>query len=290
MAENGWVLQAEPRQHAVVIPFFGSAAPDWSNYLQDLQDLGLLVVVVDNNPEPFLDELLPVQGCIYLLNRNQGGIAGGLNRGIDAACQAGATWITLLDQDSRIPPKQMSRLLAPFAAHQAGLRLIGPSIWDEQRQRRHGRWNPSTYPLQKTRLLISSGTTFRTADWPALGYLHEGLFIDFVDHAWCFRAQTRGFQLFQHADVTLKQQFGVEHPNWLCRSLGLQLYSPARHFYGLRNLRWLCLQPYIPLDLKVKELLKMLVKPWLWIMFEPDRRANLKAIMDGLLAPLPGRS
>jgi rhamnosyltransferase len=288
MAESGWVQQVEPRLHAVVIPFFGRASPDWTDYLHALEGLGFLVVVVDNNPEP-MQELLPGKGCVYLLNRNQGGIAGGLNRGIHSACQMGVTWITLLDQDSRISPRQICRLRAPFDSDPARLLLIGPSIWDEQRQRRHGRWSSSTYPLQKTRLLISSGTTFRSADWNSLGALHEGLFIDFVDHAWCFRAQVRGFQLFQHAEVTLKQQFGVEHPSWLCRSLGLQLYSPARHFYGLRNLRWLCLQTYIPLDLKVKEVLKMLIKPWLWVLFEPQRRANLKAITAGLFAPLPGR-
>jgi hypothetical protein len=69
----------------------------------------------------------------------------------------------------------------------------------------------------------------------------------------------------------------------------MQLYSPERHFYGLRNLRWLCLQPYIPLDLKIKELLKILAKPWLWLVFEPRRLENLKAIIAGLFCPLPSK-
>jgi rhamnosyltransferase len=81
----------------------------------------------------------------------------------------------------------------------------------------------------------------------------------------------------------------MEHPSRLCRAIGLQLYSPSRHFYSIRNLRWLCLQPYIPKGLKLKETLKMLIKPWLWILFEPDRLANIKAIVAGLLAPLPPR-
>jgi rhamnosyltransferase len=143
--------------------------------------------------------------------------------------------------------------------------------------------------MDATRLLISSGTTFRSSDWSQLGLMHEDLFIDFVDHAWCFRAQARGFQLLQHPLVTLRQQFGAEHPNGFCRRFGMQLYSPERHFYGLRNLRWLCLQSYIPLDLKLKELLKMLVKPWLWLAFEPRRPENFRAIVAGLFASLPAR-
>jgi rhamnosyltransferase len=153
---------------------------------------------------------------------------------------------------------------------------------------RHGRSSRSANGLDATRLLISSGTTFRSVDWPELGSLHDDLYIDFVDHAWCFRAQARGYSLWQHPEVLLRQQFGSVHPNRLCRLLGLQLYSPDRHYYGLRNLRWLCLQPYVPLDLKVKEIVKMLIKPWLWLLYEPQRPANFRAIVRGLFARLPG--
>ncbi len=70
--------------------------------------------------------------------------------------------------------------------------------------------------------------------------------------------------------------------------LGMELYSPIRHFYAIRNLRWLCLQPFVPLDLKIKELVKMAIKPWLWILFEPQRLANLRAVLGALTAPLLG--
>jgi rhamnosyltransferase len=279
---------SRPCQHAIVIPLFGVVPQGLVDYLHSLVRAGLCVVLVDNNPQPLHGQSGMACEWEILYNFNRGGIAGGLNYGINHVQQLGCKWITLLDQDSRIPSDQICRLLEPWQAFSLNSQLVvGPSIWDEQRQTRHGRWQASTTAFEKTRLLISSGTTFRSSDWGLLGSLHEDLFIDFVDHAWCFRAQARGFQLLQHAEVILRQQFGVEHPNRLCRRLGLQLYSPERHFYGLRNLRWLCLQPYIPLDLKIKELTKMLIKPWLWLLFEPRRLANLKAIVRGFLAPLP---
>ncbi len=290
MAENGMVAAAEKSGlHAVVIPVYGRPSSDWIDYLRSLQHAGLRLIIVDNNPEFGHRDGLPDQECILVCNQNQGGIAGGLNRGIARACQLGAIWITLLDQDSRIQATQFSSLLSPFRSYPAARLVVGPIIWDEQRQKRHGQSCISTTPFQPTSVLISSGTTFRSSDWAALGSYHEGLFIDFVDYAWCFRAQTRGFQLLQQTDVILTQQFGMEHPSRLCRAIGLQLYSPSRHFYSIRNLRWLCLQPYIPKGLKLKETLKMLIKPWLWILFEPDRLANIKAIVAGLLAPLPPR-
>jgi rhamnosyltransferase len=262
---------------------------DFWRYLQDLADIGLFVVLVDNNPQPL--QCFPLSRVYFELvfNGNCGGIAGGLNRGIEFALGTDCLWITLLDQDSRISAEEMLLMPKAWDDYPGRQLVVGPVIWDEQRQERHGRWRATANGFDATRLLISSGTTFRISDWPQLGSMHEGLFIDFVDHAWCFRAQARGFQLLQHPLVTLRQCFGDEHPNRVCRWFGMQLYSPERHFYALRNLRWLCLQPYIPLDLKIKELLKMLVKPWLWLIFEPRRHENLKAIFSGLRCSLPSK-
>jgi hypothetical protein len=39
--------------------------------------------------------------------------------------------------------------------------------------------------------------------------------------------------------------------------------------------------------LKIKEVAKMLLKPWLWLLLEPQRRANARAIIRALLDPLP---
>lgn len=282
-------LTHRPGLHAVVIPLYRHhRCSGLELYLQSLLAEGLLVVLVDNNPEADACTVSPVPGCQQLLNFNSGGIAGGLNRGVAFARQNQAEWITLLDQDSRIEASQIRRLSEPLAALPCQRIVIGPSIWDQQTQRRHGRWQPSAHGLDATRLLISSGTTFRAADWLDLGCFYEELCIDFVDHAWCFRAQARGFKLYQHPDVGLRQYFGMVHPNRLCRRLGMRLYSPQRHFYGLRNLRWLCLQGYVPFDLKLKEISKMMLKPFLWLLFEPQRAANFRAISQALIAKLPG--
>lgn len=275
--------------HAVVMPLFGEPDADLNSYLSALGGWGLQVVLVDNDPEGGLFSPSGVRPCRrWLVNRNRGGIAGGMNRGVAAALELGADWITLLDQDSRLSADGLHRLLEPWKDSLARALLVGPAIWDRERQELHDRGLRPSGSFKRTRLLISSGTTFRAADWPALGGFHEDLFIDFVDHAWCFRAQARGFVLLQHPEVLLEQRFGRPHPKRLCRWAGLQLYSPQRHYYALRNLRWLIRQETVPLDLKLKECVKMLAKPLCWLLFEPQRRANLKSVLRGLIDPLPG--
>jgi rhamnosyltransferase len=283
--------------HAVVIPLYGELPSDHLPWTESLLREGFKVVFVDNNPATAWHpcEGLPVvsdfsrDGVATIGNRNAGGVAGGFNRGVEFAIQHGAHWITLLDQDSRIKPGLLSRLREPWQEMNQARILVGPQIWDGRRgvgvesepsQTVHG------YAI--TRLLISSGTTFRSADWNQLGSMNEWLTIDYVDHAWCFQAQARmGFLLLQHPEVKLVQQFGALHPNRFCRWLGMELYSPMRHFYQLRNLRWLIRQSFVPIDLRCKELVKMLIKPWLWILFEPKKRQNLSSILQALQAPLP---
>jgi rhamnosyltransferase len=275
--------------HVVVMPLFGQPDPDLSAYLSSLEQGGLEVVLIDNDPEAGLGSPPGLWPCRrWIVNRNRGGIAGGLNRGVMAAQELGADWITLMDQDSRLSVEGLHRLREPWHGSLARSLVVGPSIWDRERQQPHGRRLGREGSFERTRLLISSGTSFRMADWSTLGAFHEDLFIDFVDHAWCFRAQARGFVLLQHPEVRLLQRFGHPHPNRVCRWVGLQLYSPQRHYYALRNLRWLMLQEAVPLDLKLKEFAKMLAKPWFWLLFEPQRRENLRAVMRALLDPLPG--
>ena len=277
----------ETFQHWVVVPLYGSTTDSSVKALLPLLEAGLGLMLVDNNhaDAALVGPAHPGYGYIY--NANQGGIAGGFNRGVAAALDAGARIITLLDQDSRITPAGLQGLRELLECHPEESLVVGPRIWDQRRQRWHPLASASWLGHPRTRLLISSGTTFAATQWPLLGPLDEELFIDFVDHAWCFRAQAAGFVLLQHPGVQLAQQFGDPHPNGICRWLGMELYSPQRHYYSLRNLRWLLRQGWVPLDLRIKELIKMLVKPWLWLLFEPERQANIRAILDGMTVSLP---
>lgn len=271
--------------HWLVVALHGRPNLEAEQARRGLLAAGFCVVLVDNNPQPL--QTSPAAATCLVRNGNRGGLAGGLNLGVERAMAHGARFITLLDQDSILDAVSLMRLRGLLECFSGQRLLVGPRIWDQRRQCWHQLAKGSWCGYPRTRLLISSGTTFVAERWEELGPLNEWLFIDFVDHAWCFRAQATGFVLLQHPGSTLRQQFGALHPSRFCRWLGLELYTPRRHFYSLRNLRWLMRQPYVPFDLRIKELLKMLIKPWLWLCCEPSRAANWEAVIDALKAPLP---
>lgn len=286
------------RTHALSIPLYGELPLDFCQWIDSLLSEGFLVVLVQNNAKHCDHQLIKCLqglgrehiGLHVVFNRNLGGVAGGFNRGVEYAISEGADWITLLDQDSRLEPSSLKSMLDPWR-YLEGRMLVGPIIWDKSRKQIHKKFSfAKTCNLLPVRMLISSGTTFLADEWPQIGSMFEWLFIDYVDHCWCFRARRRGFKLMQYSQVKLVQSFGRPHPNLLCRCLGMELYSSMRHYYQLRNLRWLINSDEAPLDIRCKELMKMLIKPFLWCLFEPNRIENFRSIWNGLRASIPTSS
>lgn len=273
---------------ALIIPVYGTLPGDFRKYVKDLCEEDFMVVLVDNNPvhldHPCDGQLADLPVIAKIVNRNRGGVAGGFNRGVEHALALGVDVITLLDQDSRLTAPQLRQLAADLLAIGQERVLIGPWVVDHRRDKPRP---PKPQGLCKTRMLISSGTTFRSDHWDELGTMHEPLEIDYVDHHWTLRAGTRGFSCYQQSSVILRQIFGDRHPSQLCHRLGMQLYSSRRHYTVVRNLRWLIRQDCVPIDIKIKEVVRMLFKPFFWILFEPKRIENAKAVIRGLRDPLP---
>ena len=261
-------------KHALVVPLFGALNPDCLHRLNTWFDQGFLVVVVNNNPPG--SSLIGVTANVVVSHHNKFGLAGGLNAGVASAVSAGANFITLLDQDSVISSDSLSNL-----AMNCGQDLIvGPRVFDQQRRILH---SPACHNV---RILIGSGTTFKVSVWRKVGTFHDWMEIDYIDHEWCSRARRLGLHLSVISQATLYQSFGSRHPNELAHRLGMQSYSPYRRAIALRNLRWLVLQSFVPLDIRLKELVKMLVKPFFWFAFESCRRRSLLVLFLGLTAPL----
>jgi rhamnosyltransferase len=269
---------------ALIIPLYGILPSDFRDYVQALMDDGFLVVLVDNQPRPDHGSIADLPAAARIINRNRGGVAGGFNRGVERALSLGANVITLLDQDSRLTAHQLRHLASDLLRFGQERVVIGPWVVDQRRDKPKP---PITPSLCRTRMLISSGSTFRADAWNELGKMHEPLEIDYVDHYWTFSAVKNGFHCYQQPAVVLRQVFGERHPSRLCHWLGMQLYSPSRHYTAIRNLRWLIRQDCVPLDVKIKEVIRMAFKPMLWILFEPAKRQNIRAVISGFRDSLP---
>lgn len=80
--------------------------------------------------------------------------------------------------------------------------------------------------------IISSGSIISLGDFKKVGYFDEELFIDFIDFAWCWKAQNLGYKIMIDHDVFLHHQTTGE----LKTVFGKGIDNPDRLYYVYRNL------------------------------------------------------
>ncbi|MBI2756918.1 MAG: glycosyltransferase family 2 protein [Chloroflexi bacterium] len=256
MATNG-VISADDRvaSKLVTVIVLHWARPDLTRKcLSSLQGLEPLdapwrveVRVVDNGsgdaPAPRGDERLP--WGIQSLERNYG-YAGGNNRGLRAALDAGSDAVLLLNNDAIVEPSSLRLLLQTLAAR-PGAGAIGPAILRldgrtveslghafDGRTGRHKellRDAPvAALPRGPRSVDGVSGCAFlmARAALQHVGLFDERFYLYFEDLDWCLRSRSAGFSVWADGRARVRHTGGG--------TIGKM--SPAATFYGLRNHLW----------------------------------------------------
>jgi rhamnosyltransferase len=264
------------------------------------------VCVVDNgsarNPAQTIHpEFFADSWCELIRLPSNQGIAAAQNAGIECARAAGAAFVVLFDQDSEPAPDMVTRLLAVARSQTAsGVAVagVGPRYVDArqdnpppfirirglsvERQRCH-----PARPVVEVDYLISSGCLIPMATLDAVGGMREDLFIDYVDIEWGLRAKRAGFQSFGVCDATMRHALGETPLNLLGRKL--PLHSPLRHYYHFRNAVRLYCEAGLPLNWKLADGWRLLLKYGVYSWFARPRHEHWWMMTLGIAHGIMGR-
>lgn len=256
------------------------------------------VVVVDNGSansarlQILVESLQP--GACFIGWPDNRGLAAGLNQGIRWAQHRGCQGAFLFDQDSAIDHGFCQGMLQAWRqAHQLSgqVAAIGPRLQDPQSGRRtpFRRFRclqrsdvPAAKDLYHTDFLITSGTLLCLEACARIGPMREDYFIDNIDLEWCFRAVAAGYVLYGTDLAVLQHRIGEISGNPLVRRGVVVHHSPLRSYYATRNRLHLRRQPYAPLDWKLRDALRLVVKTAWLLLFCPPRMAYLKQTLRGI--------
>ncbi len=133
--------------------------------------------------------------------------------------------------------------------------------------------------------VISSVSLISLRVLNTVGGFDEELFIDGVDHEWCWRAwHKHGLKSYVVDDAILYHQFGEGDRSLIGKDVEIASYR--RMYFQYRNYLWLCRRSYVPKYWKRKNGIKYLVKMFYFPIFVKPRMmylANIaKGIKDGL--------
>ena len=186
-------------------------------------------VIIDNGSEN-VGEIANIashyQSVELVKNESNRGVACALNQIGDAAVYNSADYFLTLDQDSISDLNMVDKLMELFSNPDVG--GVTPFINVK------GFTPEST--LLELKTAISSGFIVRTSLWQDIGGFWEYLFIDEVDHEFCYRIHEKGYKIIRRNDIAIKHRLG--EPSTvviLGHTFHPTNHSPLRRYYISRN-------------------------------------------------------
>lgn len=251
------------------------------------------VVIVDNSPTPH-DFTKVIKHYHYIHLADNSGIAHAHNAGLLYLLKAGCEYAILLDQDSLIPSDMvfnLSSLLKASNKIKQNVVAIGPRIRCSFSDKKV---NPKVQKevfeygdLVGVTQIIASGMMIDLSALDQIGLKDESLFIDGVDHEWCWRARSMGFDIAKAKNVEMVHRLGDSRSKFI--GVTYKVGAPIRLYYQFRNILLLSRRPYVPTYWKVRCLFFMPIRLFLNSVMQKNRLKRLGFMLQGIVDGVLGR-
>ncbi|MBE7213954.1 glycosyltransferase family 2 protein [Shewanella benthica] len=251
-----------------------------------------IVVIVDNSPN-VNDFHSVIDNYEYLHFPENVGIAGAHNEGLKRLLSKGCEYGLLLDQDSHIPSDMafsLSSLLLASKSLNHNIIAIGPRIhceFTDKKVRSLIQREVFEYEdLVGVTQIIASGMMIDLGVLDTVGLKDESLFIDGVDHEWCWRARRLNFSIARAKKVEMVHRLGDSRAKFA--GITYKVGSPIRLYYQFRNILLLSRRNYVPLYWKVRCLCFMPLRMFLNATMQDNRLKRIKFMYRGVIDGLKG--
>ncbi|BCQ35693.1 MULTISPECIES: glycosyltransferase family 2 protein [Erwinia] len=257
------------------------------------------VIICNNSLEPLTTDLFENSDCIFIENFGENiGIAAAQSIGMDLAFNSHhADFILQMDQDSLANTDMVERLLSCYIElKNTGLNvgLVGAQDYDRYTNEVNVAKVMKGTPLlhnhfMKVSCILSSGSLIPKIAYEKVGGMANELFIDAVDHEYCWRLQRSGFIVVRNAEALLGHRLG-DGKFKILNILSVGMPSPFRHYYAVRNAFILMRRDYVPVYWKLSSLAKISFKFIFYPVFLPEGKKRLFFISQGILDGLKNRT
>jgi len=200
------------------------------------------IYVFDNteSPSPVKEKLAAFPKIEFYQDLKNEGISKRLNQGCTKAIADGFDWALTMDQDTTFSAENIQYYFncIDHYSKKDQVAMFGT---------KYGRNDEPSFPeckAKETDALITSGSMLNLKLFSIIGDFDENLFIDSVDHEYCVRAATKGYQIIEMENIYLKHHIGQEVYRSSIKTLFLikkkkELHSPLRCYYMYRNMLYL---------------------------------------------------
>jgi len=219
----------------LIVVFFH---PDPETIKQSLTFTSLFerVYIFDNTEGEHLNRQRVIAcspGAIYLHKKENLGMAVALNIAARQALKDGLDGVVTMDQDSRWNESELKNYLACLANYPDPDKVAMFGINFENQSS-----FSSDCQAKETEYLITSGSWINLDIYSSLAGFDENLFIDEVDHDYCYQAILNGYRIIRFEHIFLQHAIGFQKKVkiFLSKTYSYRnLHQPIRMYYILRN-------------------------------------------------------
>jgi len=217
-----------------------------------------IVIIVDNSSSSNSKLIPENSNFIYLLNKNQGGIAGALNSGISKAKESGCDYVLTMDQDSFFSKGETEKYIENVKAHKNDAKVFSLKLkYETSSTKAILKW-PNAYIPKSIKGFIkhslfrkprpgikkesefefitkafTSGTISEINIWEKVGKYDEFLFIDEVDFDFCNKVLLQNEKILKFNNCTLNHSLGTTFTSLFPKCYYTK--SKERFYFIIRN-------------------------------------------------------
>lgn len=276
-------MQVENKVLEIVLVLYNPSGKQISNAVALSEHTN--VIAVDNSDNEI--QFVPTTKSLkYIKIGNNKGIATAQNIGIKQAINDRADFILFLDQDSSIEKNQIRDLLNVFikiSKRDPQIAALGPLIINKETNKEYKN-ELRDFSFHKVTTIISSGTLCATDIFNKVGGMEDGLFIDVVDHEWCWRCKEMGYNIYMTREVALQHEVGKKSVKIF--NTQFIFSAPFRYYYKYRNSIWMMPRNYVPRQWKYRTCIRLVFDLVLFLisgLFNTNQRNRFKYAFAGII-------
>ena len=231
--------------------------------------------IVDNSiiKHNIIEKLLPFKNIKIIHSGNNIGIAEALNRALYQSNRDNYKQLITLDQDTSFNAGDLDKFIENFYKYNTpNIALISPL--------HNKKFINIDNPIVEKNYTMTSANIINVQVALANGGYDEKLFIDEVDHEFCFRVRLNGYKILEYREVAVNHSLGVRAKN----NSKVKIYPSVRIYYMVRNYLYLKNKYYKDEKIFFKQRDKYLVKFFIYqLLYSSHKIQDIKMIFKGIL-------
>lgn len=229
------------------------------------------VYVYDNSKYSNRSNIIDYDNIQYFYNGQNEGISIALNNVIYRCCDA--DFLFAVDQDTEIKEKQIFELKKYIVQNYSDdIAIYCPYIFFNFARSFKKR-------VETVKFTITSCSMINTSIFKKIGGYDNNIFLDGVDHEYCFRVNSYGYKIIRLNYIKVKQNLGTGKKN----IFGSYIHSPIRNYYIFYNRMYFINKypNYFYGKRKIKKLYLAEIKQALGILLsEDEKKEKLKLLLQ----------